>query len=325
GASGFDGVTGPTGASGIDGVTGPTGVYGPFFWGAETIFWADSAFTGSTGDGTPGNPFNSLQTAVTAATNSPLAVELGMRARLIIYIAANSIFDEDVVIPPARHVQLLGVGPWVLGNADLANFASSTPRNITIQTNSSEEDTYTSQGPAFVARPVTVVGTFDNGTSVSTHTNYTDGAIISGNIIFQNTDPLDPFTTIEFQLHNARVVGTIMPDAGDPHQGQLNSYIYNSRVNIINHTGFRLQRMVDSISNGALTMAVYSHITNSTISGNVTVGAASSDVPPTGIFSSQFTNITWTGPLTLDTSSNYYFITSGSTLVGAKTVLFNNT
>jgi hypothetical protein len=246
-----------------------------------------------------------------------------MRARLIILIAVNSSFDENIVIPPARHVQLLGLGPWVLGNSALANFASSVPRNVTVQSSQTAENVYLAQGPAFDARPVTVIGTFDNGTSVSTHTNYTDGAIISGNIIFQNTDPVDPFNTIEFQLLNVNVVGSIIQDLIDPHQGQLNTYIYNSRTNIINHNGLRIQRMVDSRSDGTVNVAVYSHITNSTINGNTTVTSASADVPPTGIFSSQFGTITWTGPLVLDTSSNFYFVNSGSTLIGAKTVLFS--
>ncbi|OIJ18548.1 hypothetical protein BKP45_19080 [Anaerobacillus alkalidiazotrophicus] len=293
-----------------------------FIWGEETIIWADSSAPGP-GDGTPFDPFNSLQAAIDAATNNPLATTFGMRARLIILIAANSVFNEDIVIPPARHVQLLGLGPWVLGNADLANFGSSIPRNITIQTNQAAENVYFTQGPAFVARPVTVIGTFNNGTSVSTHTNYTDGAIISGNITFQNLDPVDPFSTIEFQLLNANVAGSIIGDPVNPHQGILNTYIYNSRINIMNKPGLRIQRMVDSRSDGTINVAGYSHITNSLINGNVTVTSALADVPPTGIFSSQFGNITWTGPLRLDTASNFYFVNSGSTLVGVKTILFS--
>lgn len=289
-----------------------------FEWG-ETIFWADSAAPGP-GSGSPFDPFNSLQAAIDAAANSPLAVAIGMRARCIVLIAANSIFDEDVVIPPARHIQLLGLGPWVLGNSDLANFGSSTPRNVTIQTDPAAEDVYSDQGPAFVARPVTVIGTFDNGTSVSTHTNYTDGAIISGDITFQNVAVGDPFTTIEFQLLNTRVVGGII-QAG--HMGNLNTYLYHSRINTMVHTGLNIQRMVDSQSDGIINVRGYSHITNTNINGAVTVTLALTDVPPTGIFSSQFATITWTGPLTLDTSSNYYFVNSGSTLIGTKTVLFS--
>ena len=81
--------------------------------------------------------------------------------------------------------------------------------------------------------------------------------------------------------------------------------------------------MSDSRSDGTINVAVYTNIINSLINGNVTVTAASSDVPPTGIFSSQFGTITWTGPITLDTASNYYFVNSGSTLIGAKTILFS--
>jgi len=154
---------------------------------------------------------------VTAAKNSPFAVTNGMRARLVILIAANSVFNEDIVIPPARHVQLLGLEPWVLGNANLDNFGSSVPRSITVQTIQAAENVYLVQGSAFDARPVTVVGTLDNGTSVSTHTHYTDGAIISEDVTFLNTDPVDPFTTIEFQLLNARVVGTIRANPANPH------------------------------------------------------------------------------------------------------------
>ncbi|SDZ58218.1 hypothetical protein SAMN05421736_11921 [Evansella caseinilytica] len=312
---------GPPGPPGPQGPPGPPGP-GIFLWGEETVIWADSSAPGP-GDGTPSDPFNSLQAAIDAAVNSPLAVTFGMRARIIILIAANSVFDEDIVIPPARHIQLLGLGPWVLGNADLANFDSSVSRNITIQTNQAEENVYLTQGPAFVARQVTVIGTFDNGTSVSTHTNYTNGAIISGDVIFQNTDPVDPFTTIEFQLLNARVVGSIIGDPADPHMGILNTYIFNSRINIINKPGLRLQRMVDVRVDGTIIAAGYSNIVSTWFRGNVTVTSAFADVPPTGIFSSQFDTITWTGPLRLDTASNFYFVSTGSTLVGAKTVLFS--
>ncbi|WP_440117307.1 hypothetical protein [Paenibacillus sp. QZ-Y1] len=289
-----------------------------FEWG-QTIYWADSSAPGP-GTGSPFDPFNSLQAAIDAATNSPLAVTFGMRARLIILIAGNSSFDEDIVIPPARHVQILGLGPWQLGNSDLANFASSIPRNVTIQTSQAAEDVYLVQGPAFDARPVTVIGTLNNGTSVSTHTNYTDGAIISGDVTFQNVAVGDPFTTIEFQLLNARVVGNIVQSG---HMGNLNTYLYHSRINTMVHNGLNIQRMVDSASDSTINVRGYSHITNSTINGSVTVTLALSDVPPTGIFSSQFATITWTGPLTLDAASNYYFVNSGSTLIGTKTVLFS--
>lgn len=168
------GPAGPAGPPGPMGSPGPMGPPGPgiFVWGAEpTIIWADSSAPGP-GDGTPSDPYNSLQAAVTAATSSAFATTYGMRARCIVLIAANSTFDEDVVIPPARHVQLLGLGPWVLGDASLANFASSVSRNITVQTSQAAENVYLAQGPAFDARPVTVIGTFNNGTSVSTHQLY---------------------------------------------------------------------------------------------------------------------------------------------------------
>ncbi|WP_089283844.1 NTTRR-F1 domain [Anaerovirgula multivorans] len=294
---------------------------GEFEWG-ECIIWADSSAPGP-GTGTPFDPFNSLQAAIDAAVNSPLAVDFGMRARCIVLIAGNSVFDEDIVIPPARHVQLLGLGPWVLGNADLANFDSSVPRNITIQTSQAEENVYLTQGPAFVARPVTVIGTLNNGTSVSTHTNYTNGAIISGNVSFQNLDPVDPFTTIEFQLLNARVVGDIIGDPVDPHMGILNTYIFNSRITNMIKPGLRIQRMVDVRVDGTINVAGYSNIVSTWFRGDVTVASALADVPPTGIFNSQFNMITWTGPLVLDTASNFYFVNTGSTLVGVKTVLFS--
>lgn len=245
-----------------------------------------------------------------------------MRARCIVLIACNSAFNEDIVIPPARHVQLLGLGPWVLGDATLANFASSVPRNITVQVSQAAEQVYKAQGPAFDARPVTVIGTFDGGTSIGTHTNYTDGALISGDIIYETTDLVDPTGTVEFELLNARVIGSIRQAAVNPFEGQLNSYFYHSRLNTINFSGLRIQRMMDCRSEGTIVAAVYSEIANSAINGNVTIGGASSDVPPTGIFSSQFSTITWTGPLVLDAASNYYFVNSGSILaVGPKTIL----
>ncbi|KZE51441.1 hypothetical protein AV540_00265 [Brevibacillus parabrevis] len=246
-----------------------------------------------------------------------------MKARLIILIAANSAFDEDISIPPARHVQLLGLGPWILGDGALSNFVSTIPRNVTIETSQAAENAYIIPNPTTLdVRPVTVIGTFDNGTSVSTHTNYTNGAIISGNISFTTLNPPNPFTTIDFQLLNTRVVGNII-QAG--HEGILNTYMYGSLIHNLTHTGLRIQRMVDSRSDGTINVAGYSNVTNTYINGDVTVSSAFSDVPPTGIFSSQFGSITWNGPLTLDTSSNYYFNLSATLGSGTKTILFDNT
>ena len=88
---------------------------------------------------------------------------------------------------------------------------------------------------------------------MSTHTNYTDGAIISGNVTVQNVSAGDPFTTIEFQLLNANIVGGIV-QAG--HMGQVNSYFYNSRLNTAVHNGMRIQRMLDSRTDGTINVAV---------------------------------------------------------------------
>lgn len=319
-------VEGPRGPEGPQGPVGPEGPRGPagsstFVWGDQTVIWADSSAPGP-GDGSPSDPYQSLQAAITAATSSAFANTLGTKARLVILIAANSAFDEDVIIPPARNVQLLGLGPWTLGNAILSDFVSTIPRNITIQTNPSIENAYLVR-----ARSVTVIGTLDNGTSASTHTNYTDGATISGNIIFQNTDPIDGSTTIEFQLLNASVLGSIINDplAVPAHTGITNTYIYHSRIRVMNKASIRIQRLVDSRLSGSINVAVYANVTNCFFQGNVTASLGSflvnGDLPPLGIYNSQFDTITWNGTLALDASSNYSFVTSASVLVGVKTIL----
>ncbi|MCA1063942.1 hypothetical protein QTG56_01790 [Rossellomorea sp. AcN35-11] len=316
GPQGPQGEQGPQGPQGIQGEQGTQGP-GVFEWG-ELVIWADSNAPGP-GDGTPSNPFPSLQAAIDAGTNSEEAVQSGMRARIIVLIALNSSFNEDVVIPPARHVQMLGVGPWQLGDSTLADFASSVPRNMTIQTSITAEKAYTSQGPAFEARPVTVVGTINNGTSVSTNSNYTNGAIISGDITFQNVDAVDPVTPVEFQLLNARVVGDIQ-QAG--HMGGVNAYLYSTRINRMVHSGLRIQRMVDSRADGIINVAAYSMINSTWFRGDVKIPEAASDLPPTGVYNSDFEKIEWTGPLRVDGASNYNFVNNENALVGTKTVLF---
>ncbi|WP_082232717.1 hypothetical protein [Halobacillus massiliensis] len=306
-----------------------------FIWGRETIYWADSnAPYDKYADGTPVKPFNSLQDAINAATTSPYAVANGMKARLIILIASDSRFDENIIIPPARHLQLLGLGPCVLGDGAGEFFASTTPRNITIQSNPAKEAYYPNS-----ARPVTVIGTFDNGTSISTHTNYTNGAIISGNVTFQNTNPSpgDDSTLIEFQLLNARVQGSVRADPVHPHRGTTNTYMYHSRVNTVNNPWIRIQRMVDCRSDGTMTISGYANIENCWIRGNVTANAGNildpGDIPPIGVFNTQFDRpITWTfndpvpanRVLYIDPESNYYFNLSGSAISGGtKQVLFD--
>ncbi|MFI8684650.1 hypothetical protein [Rossellomorea sp. NPDC077527] len=312
---------GPQGPQGPQGETGPQGPEGSgvFEWG-ELVIWADSNAPGP-GDGTPSDPYTSLQAAVDAGTNSAEAVATGMRARVIVLIAANSAFNEDVVIPPARHVQMLGVGPWQLGDSTLADFASAVPRSITIETSIAAEQAYTSQGPEFVASPVTVVGTINNGTSVSTNSNYTDGAIISGDITFQNVNEVDPATAVEFQLLNARVVGDIQ-QAGN--MRDVNAYLYSTRINRMIHDGLRIQRMVESRADGVIAVAAYNHINATLFGGNVTIPEVGSDLPPAGIFNSDFDHIIWTGDLFVDGASNYFFNNNGNTLSmgSTKTVLF---
>jgi hypothetical protein len=137
-------------------------------------------------------------------------------------------------------------------------------------------------------------------------------------------DPVDPFTTIELQLLNTSVVGDVVTDAVDPHQGVVNAYFHGSHLQgEVSVAGMRILRMVGSRTDGAINVAGYSHISNSHINGNVMVGAALPDMPPTGVYNTQFSTITWTGPLTLDTASNFYFVNSGSVLVGSKTILFS--
>ena len=80
--------------------------------------------------------------------------------------------------------------------------------------------------------------------------------------------------------------------------------------------------MVDSRADGEIAVAAYNHINATWFRGNVTIPEVGSDLPPIGIYNSDFDSIEWTGPLRVDGASNYYFVTNENALTGTKTVMF---
>jgi hypothetical protein len=271
----------------------------------KNAIYADS-LNSKVGDGTSVNPFQSLQ----AAINSAAAMADDETTRLLILIGPDSRFDEDIIIPAGRHIQLIGLGPWILGDGALDNFASNTPRNITFRTDQADE--------ASVSRPVLKIGTIHRQPANGTHVTYSNGVIISGDLIIGAGDESDPFTTIELHIENTRINGNIL---GNNHPGILNTYFYGCYINSIDDDSMRIQIANETRFTEIISARGYSLIDGCRL-GNSTFQSELQDVRPYGIINSDFdTGATWTqaGILRLDGNSNYWFKTNSVILAGGAT------
>ena len=104
-------------------------------------------------------PFLTIQGAISAVPAPTSALE--ELQRNTIYIAPGS-YDENLTVPPARRIALLGLGAVTLGDGALTNGGSTTPRSITWQLDQNLEFGN--------ARPQLVIGTLWHGSESSSPT-----------------------------------------------------------------------------------------------------------------------------------------------------------
>jgi len=308
----------------IDEVAGGSGGGGGIFT-YPTILYVAPGATGAADDADPNTPFVTIQGAVAAIGGPPVDAD-DQKRRFIVLIASGS-YDENVVLPAARFIELLGIGPWILGDGAGADFASTTPRNLTIQTNSDQEFVIDLDG---ACRPTVVVGTLVTGDTSSTHTAYAIGGIISGQVLYQATGGSG--TTVELHLNHVKVVDDF--DATG-HLGAVNVYVYRSFFD-----GAFIGRSpgaapYDATTNiiiaestefdGLITTFEVSRMVHCQIQGGMDYEGFVNYLPPQGLIgcdlAGTFTN-NGSGNIELDTLSNYYFVANAAAAVpAAKTIL----
>lgn len=252
----------------------------------------------SDGDGSPSQPFKSLQAAIDAAEL------LGKETRKVIFIAPGSAFDEDVVVTGGL-MEIMGLGPWTLGDGVGSAFNSTTPRSFT----------YNSDGALTNGKwPALVLGTIMDDEASSTHTAYLNAATISGDFIFNETHAVSH----NLQMRNVKVQGNFTQTGA----GGIQTYLRRCFFDNLFTGSSVLLNIVDSCQFDQLvTCAGYARVWQCEFRAGLTTGALLNSLPPNGMFETNFKGV-FTGPaasLLLDPVTNYFFNLNAATLAGGAT------
>ena len=264
--------------------------------GANSI-WADSK-ADRPGTGTFADPFRSLQSAVNAAQ------AIGASERKMIFVAAGSTFDEDVVVTGGI-MHITGLGPWTLGDGKGTFFNSTTPRNFTYNSDGSLPD---SKWPSLILSTI-----MDDETS-STHTAYLNGFTISGDLIFNETNGISH----NIQLRNVKVQGNYTQTGVGGVQTYLRRCFFDNTF-----TGSStILNICDSCQfDGLVTVSQHSRIWQCEFKSGMTTSGLINSLPPNGIYETSFKGV-FTGPagsLLLDPVTNYFFNLNSASLAGGAT------
>jgi len=302
------------------------GAWGPFgggggggFNSAYLIYVAWDA--APAGDGSAGNPFNTIQAAINTI---PEATDSVTVRRVYVVLIAPGSYDEDLNIDiTRRRIVLLGQGPWNLGSFQGTFWAPAPPpfgtevlRNINVTNTKSSIDSI---------RCALSIGTvIPHGNCMTSHPSYITGARISGVINFSSS----VFADIEFSAR-AEIWHGIYQMPG--FVGAIQMYLDRCRVRD-NLSGVPTDPVIDT-PNGRIQYAEYSRffgrvninrfslIRNCLFENGMTVVAVGADLRPNGMFQTDFAG-TFTGPANsarFDGSTNYYFKTNAAILAGGAT------
>jgi hypothetical protein len=273
--------------------------------GLSNTIYADSN-AASGGDGSMGEPFNSLQDAIDSAEL------LGKETRKIIMIASGSSFDEDITITGGL-MEIIGLGPWNLGDGIEPSvipydpFGSSVPRSIT----------YNSDGTLTNGKwPSLVIGTIMDDESSSTHTAYLNAATISGDFIFNAGG-----VSHNLQLRNVKIKGDYISSGVGGIQGYFRRCYFD---NFFTGTNTFLNIVESCQFDKLVTCGSHARIWQCEFRDGMTTGQLNSPLPPNGMYDTNFKG-TFTGPvgsLLLDSETDYFFELNNASLAGGATKVF---
>lgn len=289
-------------------VSGQTGVI-------SRTLWVDSDKLLSNPDGSMGAPYSTIQEALDHI--GPPADNAETREHWTIFIAPG-FYDEDITVPESRIISLIGLGFWSLGDASARYFdTSTTPRSITVNLN---DNTEFGANP----RPTFKIGTLSTPEGSSTHTLYSFGCIISGDLQWAVPSGGVGHTTHELQLEGTRVSGKINNPSG---MGICNMYLEKSRIGdssvAIQGVSINVVKAESVMFEGSLNLTSISRADRCEFKGDVTVSIANPGyLPPGGFITCEFDPITFAGPVNsfqVDPYSNYMAKNAPVTLSGSAT------
>jgi hypothetical protein len=250
----------------------------------------------------PGREYTTIQAALTAIGNAASAAEVKQPKTVII---EPGTYDESLTIPKGRIITLVAQGTVILGDGAGANWASTTPRSITMD--SDNADVFGSDiKPSLTimalpaADPTTTFVSFSGSFRVSGAINL-DGDGLSHNL----------------NLNSVVVDGTLTKTATG--LTNLQGYRWYQKGAVNAGTATILERCFECEFDALVTVDGYNAIINSELNAGMTVTTNFNTMPPSGFFNTTFFG-TFTGPansLKLDASSNYFFTANSAALGGS--------
>ncbi len=172
---------------------------------------------GAADDGNLATAFLTIQGAVNAF---PAPADAAQELRRCVVVVAGGKYDEDVALGPARRWDFVALGPVILGDGALANFASTTPRNVTWTVDQASE--FGSCRPA-----LSMIGALWGGSGESTHIDYCTGWRISGNLTVTDTGA-GGGTSHELHLGSVRIDGNLVQTGAA--RGRCNTWLTRVKV-----------------------------------------------------------------------------------------------
>jgi len=205
----------------IDEVAGGSGGGGGIFTFPEILFVGPGS-PGAADDADLNTPFVTIQGALDTIG---IPADPADFVRRFIVIVATGVYDEDLVVPAGRLIQLLAMGPVVLGDGSQNWYDSATPRNITWNLDDALELVPDKQRPTLILGPALA----PIGAGATIHNAYGSEWFVSGSLI---PTLLGAAGTNELALTNVRLARGI--DGSGAVGAGINTYIDRIQCGRIN-------------------------------------------------------------------------------------------
>lgn len=331
GGGGSGGATGPTGPAGLEGPTGPQGTEsgtGGFF---EAALWVDASYTGAEEKGTELEPFRTISAAITEAVALQDALPVGPLRNQRggyeqVFIIAGGVYDQPLdILRGNTFYSFYALGPVIVGNIlnDGGAPVVVSPQNVT-WANSQGVELSDRGGVGTSRRPQLVFGALqDVGPMSSTHTSWVSGWHFSGDLFFTTLGGAPNTSTTEVHLDHVKVYGEVGVTGGGDF-GIRNCYIRDCFFdNTFNFPNANLNLVKGTEFDGLITVATWCQFVSCEIQGGMTVQSVSSNLPPQGMYLTDFAGtFTSAGDLLLDFVTNHWFKANAASTAGGGTKVF---
>jgi hypothetical protein len=252
----------------------------------------------------PGLPYPTIQSALNAI--GPAKSNIDAKRARTVFITAGT-YDEDLVLPRGRIINIVCLGSVVLGNNLGSNFGSTNARSITAVYDNADVFSDPNVKPGLTITPLFV------GDATSSLVAEASCMFISGNINISGNG-----VTHNVYLAGVKLAGNLTSSS----LGATNLFSYRTLFGgTITGVSILIYRAVESEFTGLISVNGYSSFVGCEIKAGMTVTANQNLLPPSGMFHTTCfgTFTTPAGGVKLDASSNYFFKTNGCVLGGSAT------